>query len=298
MKVLLTGATGFVGGHLTRELIAKGHSVVPLIRPGSEKQLPGKDDKITPVYGDILKPETFRKALGECDAVIHLIGIRREFPQRGITYQKLHIEATRNIVQIAEESGIRRYVHMSALGTSPDSASGYFRSKATAEELVRNSSLEYTIFSPSIIFGPGDEFINYFADVISTFHVIPIVGLGTYRMQPVYIKDLCQIFEQSLTAKNTINECFDIAGPDRFEYREMMQVVKDVAEIKALPVYAPKFLMQGMAKLFQYYKFFPITEDQIVMLYAENITDDHRIFENLGIRQTGFKEGLQMYLTQ
>lgn len=296
MHVFLTGTTGFVGTNLARELVEQGHTVSALVRSGSEDKLPGFGNKITPVYGDILEPESYRHALAGCDAVIHLIGIRREFPQQDITYQKLHIKATQNIVNAAEQQGIQRYIHMSALGVSPDSASGYFRSKAEAERLVRNSSLEYTIFRPSIIFGPGDDFINYFADIMSTFHVIPIVGRGTYRMQPIFISDLCRIFTQSLDKKMTMGENFEVAGPDRYMYRDMMNVIKKILDTWAVAMYTPKLLMKGLAKLFQYYQFFPITEDQIVMLYAENITDDNRIFQILDFEPTGFGEGLQPYL--
>jgi len=296
MRVFLTGGTGYVGSRILQDLLSTGHEVSALVRPGSESKLPVNSDEITVVHGDILDKSSFSEALSQCDAAIHLIGIIREFPGKGITFEKFHVQATQNVLDAARENNIGRYVHMSALGARIDSPSGYFATKARAQELVVSSGLDYTIFKPSIIYGENDDFINYFAGIIKTFHVIPIIGKGTYRMQPISVKDVSQLFTQALTNSSAIGKTYEVAGPDRYEYKEMMQIVKSAIGTWAIPVHTPRAIMSPMAKLFQHLRFFPVTNDQIIMLYDENITDDTRIFEDFDIEPTPFREGIEAYL--
>jgi len=296
MRVFLTGATGYVGRQILLDLIDAGHHPVALVRPGSASKLPINPEAITVAEGDGLKPDTFRNTLVGCDAIIHLVGIIREFPQKGITYRKSHVEFTRNLVNAATDAGISRFIHMSALGAKHDTSSGYFSTKAEAEEILRSSELDYTIFKPSIIFGPDDDFINYFAGMMRTFHVIPIIGAGRYRMQPISLYDVGQIFVRALATPETIGKTYELAGPDRYAYTEMMKKVRDIAGILAIPVHIPKILMSGMATLFQYLPFFPVTKAQIVMLYDENISDDTRVFELFDFQPTPFEQGISQYL--
>jgi len=298
MRVFVSGATGYVGGYLVPALLEQGHSVQALVRPGSESRLPAPGPgSVTPVFGDALNEEQVARGMEGCEAAIHLVGIIREVPSRGITFERLHVRATEYVIRAAAQQQVARYVHMSALGANPDSPAGYLATKARAEQLVRASDLEYTLFRPSIIFGPGDDFINYFAGIMRRFHLIPIIGAGRYRMQPVYVDDVCQAFVRALDAPETVGNTIEIGGPDRYSYRDLMQVVKQVLGIRALPVYNPRILMQGLAKVFGRFGFFPVTEDQIIMLYDENITDDTRAFDLLDIEPTPFREGLQHYLS-
>jgi len=296
MKVFITGGTGYVGSRIVRDLLDAGHEVVALVRDGSKSKLPVDPDRIEIVRGDALIPESFSKAIEDCDAVIHLIAIIREFPRKGITFEKLNLETTRNVLNEAVKHDITRFVYMSALGAKHDSPSGYFTTKARSEDLVRDSGLEYSIFRPSIIHGPGDEFINYFAGIMRTFHVIPIIGAGTYRMQPIHLRNVSQAFVQSLTSEVAVNKTYEVAGPDRYQYRDMMQKIKEAAGAWAIPMYQPKSLMVMLAKVLQYFAFFPVTEAQIIMLYDENITDDERIWEDFDFKPIGFEEGLREYL--
>lgn len=296
MKVFLTGGTGYVGSRILQNLLSAGHEVSALVRPGSESKLPVDSQKVTVVHGDVLNKSSFLEALGRCDAVIHLIGIIRKFPGKGVTFEKFHIQATHNMIAAAKEHGIKRYIHMSALGARKDSPSGYFSTKARAEELVVSCRLDYTIFKPSIIYGENDDFINYFAGIMKTFHVIPIIGKGTYRMQPIAVQDIGDLFVQSLTTPASIGKIYAVAGPDRYEYKEMMQVVKRALGTWAIPVHTPRLLMSSLAKSFQRFRFFPVTTDQIIMLYDENITDDTRMYQDFSIEPTPFKEGIEAYL--
>ncbi len=187
---------------------------------------------------------------------------------------------------------------MSALGVNIESDSQYFVTKARAEEMILASGLDYTIIRPSLIFGPGDEFINYFATIIHRFHTIPVIGHGKYRMQPVYIKDVTTAFVRTLADPEAIEQCYEMGGPERLEYKEMMQKVKNALDTWALTIHYPKSFMMTLASMFQYYHFFPLTLDQIIQLYEENITDDDRIFDQFNITKTPFEDTIIDYLKE
>ena len=296
MKVFLTGGTGYVGSHVLQALLDAGHEVVALVRPGSESDLPVAENTVDIVPGDALVKESYVHALEDCEAIIHLIGIIREFPQRGITFEKLHVDATRNILDAAREHGISRFIHMSALGAKSDSKSGYFKTKARAEAQVEESGMDYTIIRPSIIFGPDDDFINYFVGMMKSFHVIPIIGDGRYRMQPVYVNDVSQAFVRSLQTSASVGKTYEVAGPTQYIYKEMIKIVRSTINTWALIIHPPKTLMTLLAKMFQYFAFFPVTEAQIIMLYDENITDDDRWKDDLNIAPKNFEKTIAEYL--
>ena len=193
MKVFVTGGTGFVGNEVLRQLVAAGHAVRALVRPGSEEKLAVRD-KVEVHHGDVTEPEGLDEALAGCDAIIHLVGIIREFPSRGITFERLHVEATANVLAAARDQGVSRYLHMSSNGTDPTSTLGYHRTKWQAEEAVRASDLDWTIFRPSLIFGKGGEFVTMLADLIRKMPMVPVIGDGRYRMQPVAVTEVAASF--------------------------------------------------------------------------------------------------------
>ena len=182
MKIFIAGGTGFVGGHLTAELLKRGHELILLSHAGSGKTQPG----ITLQQGDVTDPSSYQQAMKGCDAVINLVGIIREFPARRITFERLHVEATACMVQAAQHSGVLRYLQMSALGTRLDAVSGYHRTKWRGEEIVRSSGLAWTVFRPSLIFGPKDAFVNMLAGNLRLAPVMPTMGDGNYRLQPIH----------------------------------------------------------------------------------------------------------------
>ncbi|MFP3869179.1 MAG: NAD(P)H-binding protein, partial [Desulfobacteraceae bacterium] len=177
MLVLVTGSSGFVGNQVVAELLARGHRVRCLLRPGSEKKLKAVN-QVEVAPGDVTHPNTLPAAVKDCDAVIHLVGIIREFPGRGVTFELLHHEATQHVVEAAKAAGVQRYLHMSALGARPGPADRYHTTNYQADEYVQGSGLTYTIIRPSIIYGPEDQSINLFVRQIKTHRIVPIIGDG------------------------------------------------------------------------------------------------------------------------
>lgn len=295
MRVLVTGGTGFVGHRVIEELLHRGHEVRCLMRPGSEKKLLGAEAAQI-VYGDVTQPLSLPPAMSGCDAVVHLVGIIREFPHQGITFQKLHVEATANVVAAAKQANIRRYLHMSALEAKPAPVAGYHQTKQQAEELVMASGLNYSIFRPSIIYGPGDAFINVFKQQIEKLRLVPVIGDGRYQLQPVPVWQVAQGFALALETPLSENRSYDVAGPDPVTFDDLIDTLAKVLKKKALKLHLPVWPIRLSAGLLQGFSWFPVTTDQISMLLAGNTCDPSAYYQDFGLKSLSLKAGLASYL--
>lgn len=293
MLIFLAGGTGFVGGHVREALLARGHSIRLLVhRRGLGTVTPDVEE----IAGDATKPETFEEALRGCDAIINLIGIIREFPGRGITFQHLHPEATGNILAAAKKANVRRHLQMSALGTRSDSTARYFTSKYQAEEEVRKSGLDYTIFRPSIIFGPKDDFINKLAGYMRAFPALPVIGDGEYQLQPISADDVARCFADALEKPETIRQEYELCGPDRYTYNQLLDLIGRVMGKSHVPkLKNPLSLMRLIVPLLEGFSFFPITSDQIAMLVQGN-TCDGSWRKTFDFQPVNLEPGIRSYL--
>lgn len=282
-----------MGSTFTRRFIADGHRVTLLVRPGSEH-------KIEPAE-NLSATETDFQNLDISistgfDAVINCVGIIREFPSRGITFEKTHYEVVQFLIELAKRNKIERFLQVSALGTGPDATTEYFKTKYRAEQLLRDSGLRITIFRPSIIFGPGDEFINMLAGMLRKFPIMPIIGKGEYRLQPVYVDDLSEIVVRTIGDDFTFGESLEIGGPEVLTYVEIIDTVAKTIGKKAIKIGQPVFFMRFLANLFDRFPWFPLTRDQITMLYDESYTDDRRLFDRYGVSPRKLRDALGEYL--
>jgi uncharacterized protein YbjT (DUF2867 family) len=292
MKIFLAGGTGFVGGHVRHALLEKGHEILLL----THRRAMETENGIINVKGDVSHPEIYGEAMRGCDAVINLVGIIREFPDRQVTFTRLHLEATRNLVDSAQRAGVKRFLQMSALGTRPNAVSDYHKSKFQAEEYIRASKLDYTIFRPSMIFGPKDEFVNKLAGFIRNYPAVPVIGSGTYRLQPIAADDVARCFAMALEMPETIGNTYELCGPDQLTYNEMLDIIgKVLGKPSVAKLKSPLGLMKLAARFMQGFSFFPVTIDQIRMLVEENICSSGWP-ETFGFEPTRFSEGIRSYL--
>ena len=274
MKVFVTGAAGYVGSAIVKALLERGHEVVGLVRRSfSEKD---SDPRLTLVRGDLLEPGSYREALAEADAVIHLVGIIREKPSAGATFERIHAEGTRRLLAACREAGFadrgKRFIHMSALGARPGASTDYFRTKWEAEELVRASGMPYFIFRPSVIFGEGSEFLAMLAG-LARMPLTPVIGDGKYRMQPVALATVADLFVKALDHPRT-NTAWDVGGPGQIPFNDMLRAVAAALGRRVRLVHMPLALMKPMVRAFERLPFFPITTNQLAMLLEENICRD------------------------
>jgi NADH dehydrogenase len=296
VKVLLTGATGFVGNEIAGRLLEAGHEVTALVRPVSGPRTGAIPQGVAVASGDVQGPD-LEKHLAGADAVIHLAGIIREFPARGVTFLQSHVEATRNVDRAMKAAGVKRLVHMSALGASPQASTGYFRTKFEAEKLVQDSGLDWTVFKPSIIFGPRDQFVNLLARQVSLAPVIPVIGDGEYRLQPVSVHDVAQGFVQALTKPETIGQTYEVGGPRQMTYNQLLDAIgAALGKNTVAKIHVPLGLMKPMIGALERFAFFPITRGQLEMLLMNNVCDPGAFFMDFGLEPISFEEGVREYV--
>jgi uncharacterized protein YbjT (DUF2867 family) len=277
MNVIVTGATGYVGYHVVKALLEAGHGVVAVSRKGARSSTAsGKDLGILEgaryVVGDVASGAGLKEAAQGCDAMIHLVGIIAQNNDQ--TFQRVHVDGTRNVLEAAKSAGVKRYLQMSALGAASGAASRYSATKFEAEELVRGSGLEWTIFRPSLIFGVGDDFFGRVLKNLVATPVVPQIGDGSFPFRPVWVGDVAQSFVQSLTNPATIGQIYDLVGPKEYTFRQLLDLEMQTLGAKKPVVPAPLFLMDIAVPLMQILgPLAPITNDQYAMLKAGNTAD-------------------------
>ncbi|MFQ5520803.1 MAG: NAD(P)H-binding protein, partial [Candidatus Methylomirabilia bacterium] len=272
-RVFLTGGTGFVGKAVIHALQARGLTVRCLVRPGSEQDLRGFE-AIERVPGDVLSQEGLAASMQGCDTVIHLVGIIREHPSRGITFKRLHTVATANMVEAAEHAGVHRYLQMSALGTHPGARARYHQTKWQAEEAVRQSKLEWTVFRPSVIYGPGDGFISMLARLVRRLPVVPVVGDGRYKLQPVPVEQVAEGFARAVERNTTVGQTYEVGGPRAYAFTEIVDLIGTaLGKPQVRKIYEPLWLMRPVVFALERLPFFPLTSDQLLMLEESNVCE-------------------------
>ncbi len=291
MNITIVGGTGFVGRALIGqwERFSPGGWIRVLSRRKPGKPLPANAEWLA---GSIMDPESLSRALEGADAVFHLTGILAE--TRTQTYEKIHVEGTRNLIERAKALGVRRAVYVSAIGASRDAVSRYHRTKFQAEDLFRWSGLDVTTFRPSVIFGPGDRFVSLFAAMGKKFHVLPVVGPGTNRIHPVYVGDLAQAMALSAERPETIGRTYSIGGPRIYTYRELMETFIASLHLKALILPQPPALLGLGATLQEWILPVPfLTREMIKMALEDNIAMPNDLSLSFNLNPMGLEAYLE-----
>ena len=205
MRIAITGATGFVGSHLANRLESEGHEVV-LIARGSRK------DDVRLVVSDLSDVNVLREAFEGCHAVAHCAGINREIGDQ--TYARVHVEGTRKVVEAAKKAGVEKIVLMSFLRARPQCGSAYHESKWEAEEIVRNSGLDYTIIKASVVYGRGDHMLDHLSHALHTFPVFGLVGLEEKSIRPLAVEDLVHVMRAALVDRRMKRQTIALLGPE------------------------------------------------------------------------------------
>jgi uncharacterized protein YbjT (DUF2867 family) len=294
-RIFVTGATGFVGRAVVPALRARGYAVRCLVRRGSELDLRGME-AIERVEGDVLSPDTLERDMAGCDTVVHLVGIIREEPATLSTFERIHTQGTLNVLEAAATTGVRRYVHMSALGTRPGARSRYHRSKWAAEEAVRASPIPWTIFRPSIIYGRGDQFVNLFASMLR-YPVVPVIGSGQQRLQPVPVQHVAEGFARAVELGTTVKHTYDVGGPEAVTMVQLLdRIGAALGRARVRKVHVPIGLVRPAATLLHRLPGFPLTPDQLLMLEEDNVCDPQPFYSTFGLTPIPLATGLRAML--
>ncbi|MEW6284160.1 MAG: NAD(P)H-binding protein [Candidatus Eremiobacterota bacterium] len=272
MRVLVTGATGFVGYPLTRILVEQGHEVRALVRnPGKAAQLP---EGVEALQGDVLEPATVSSALACCDACVHLVGILREDPDRGVTFDRLHYQATRNVVEACRQNEVRRLLHMSANGAERGLDTAYFASKSRAEAFVQASGLETVVMRPSLIYGGREgrpNFVGMIQQNLRWAPAFPYFGDGNYRLAPVSAREVGLAFASALVRPECPGKTYHLCGSECYSYKELLRLVRDLGGYRSVLFSVPFWMAEMPASWFGRQTWFPLTVEMLRMLRAGNV---------------------------
>ena len=280
-----------MGRAVVDELLMAGHTVRILSRKAPESLPEG----VRHVPGSVVTGEGLDELLSGVDVLVHLVGIIKEAGSN--TFKAAHYEGTVNVITAASRAGVTRYLHMSAMGTRENAVSRYHRTKHAAEEAVRASGLDWTVFRPSTIFGPGDEFINKLAGILKKTPVMPVIGGGKARMQPVAVQDVAAAFRTALESGTHINRTYELGGPEQLNLKLILKKIAQVINKKRLYLNIPIAIVRPAALLGEMLKIpLPVTSDQLIMLGEDNVRTGGDPVEDLGIEWTKFEEGIKKYL--
>jgi uncharacterized protein YbjT (DUF2867 family) len=269
MKVAITGGTGFVGRHLAERLLGEGHEVVLISRhSGKPSDPPGR---ATWVASDLSDPGTLAAAFIGCNAVAHCAGINRELGSQ--TFERVHVQGTRRVVEAAERAGVRRIALMSFLRARPDCGSAYHESKWAAEEIVRASGLDYTIIKAGMVYGRGDHMLDHLSHAFHTLPLLATVGFREKAIRPLAIDDLVQVLQAALIEGRLPRKTVALAGAEELLLSEAAGRVAQVLGRRAWIFPAPILFHRVLARVCEWTMKVPLVAKAQVQILVEGVVE-------------------------
>lgn len=299
--VTVFGGSGFLGRHVVRALALRGYRVrVAVRRPelAGFLQPLGYVGQIQVVQANVRFPDSVERAMAGADVAVNLVGVLAETGKQ--RYDAVHVAGARTVASVAAKASIP-LVHISAIGADKSSPSGYGRSKADGEEAVKAAHGEAIILRPSVMFGPEDTFFNRFAAMAQLSPVLPLIGGGATRFQPVFVGDVALAVARAVDGKAKAGTIYELGGPEVRTFKELMQLMLREIGAKKMLLSVPFGLASLIAALTQWIPGAPLTTDQVAMLKGDNVVSEGartegRTLEGLGVMATALRVELPTYL--
>jgi NADH dehydrogenase len=283
MVVLVTGSTGFLGRKVVQELLKRNHQVRCLVHtPGRERVFEPRSVDVQ--YGAVTDPDALASACRGVDAIIHLVAI---ILQRGqSTFNLINRQGTANLVAAASAAGtVKELIMISAIGATSNRRYPYLFSKWQAERAVIESGLPYTIIRPSLIFGEGDEFINALASLVRIFPVVPVIGTGRNRFQPIQVEDVARCIVSAMGRGDLKGKTVEIGGPEQLSYNEIIGLLASTLQKRRLRFHVPPLLVWPNVMLMQ--KLLPrppLNTEELRMLSIRNVAELDTVEKEFGFK--------------
>ena len=283
LKIVVLGGTGFVGSHLVPRLHAAGHRITVLSRNREQHRELGVLPRVRVENANVHDADSLARRLEGADAAINLVGILNERGSDGSGFEKAHVALTETLIAACRKTGVRRILQMSALRAG-EGASHYLRTRFDAETRVRNSGLAWTIFRPSVIFGPGDGLFFRFASLLSVVPVLPLARAGA-RFAPVYVGDVAEAFARSLAHPHSIGHSYELFGPRVISLREIVRWTAELTGRRRWIIGLPDALGYLQARIGEWLPGKPISRDNFRSLLIDSVGEKDGLGE-LGIVST------------
>lgn len=287
MKILILGGSGFVGGHLARRLSRDDHEITIVTRhaPAAKRLsiLPG----VTIRQFDPYDGKRLADHLQGHDALINLVGILNESGRDGRGFERAHVELPKTAIEACKRTGVRRLIHMSALGAGRGE-SHYLKTRGRAEDMVKVSGLDWTMFRPSTIFGPDDSFLNRFSTLLALSPALPLARPDA-RFAPVYVGDVAEAFARALDNRGTLGQTYELCGPEVLTLREIVQWVAAERGMRRCVVGLPDALGRLQGRVFDFVPGKPFSSDNFKSLLLDSVCSDNG-FQRLGIEAWPMRE--------
>ena len=292
--ILVTGASGFVGSHVVRRLQSSGVQVRAMVRDRAKQPtLPG----VEVVVADLTRPESLAPSVDGIEAIIHAAAITadRKEPYPG-AYDQINRVGTANLVKAAKAAGVSRFVVMSGLGTTRAAAGTYMATRWGLEEAVRDSRIPFVILQPSVLFGGHAEFIAALSRLIRVSPVVPLIGGGNVRFQPLWIEDLVTCLVKALDAEQLVGKAIALGGSEYVTFKEVIQAICQAMSVRRvlvpLPLRVARVQAAVMSRLLPHP---PLTPAALELFDFDNATNLDSLDRNFGFHPQGFRAHLKAH---
>lgn len=294
--ILVTGATGYIGRHLVARLVQGGERPRCLARNISRARSILPADQVELVQGDTTQPATLEGAVRGVDTIVHAAFITADRkPTAGNDYEATNVWGTSNLIKAAKEAGVRRIIELSGLGTKPAKPGSYMQGRYLAEQMLKESGLEWTIIQPSVLFGKDAPFIKGLVDLIRTSPVVPLVGGGKTMFQPIYVEDVVTVIVKVLQEpEHTNGKTYTIGGPEYYSFTQMIDLLLHAMHKRRLKAPAPTPLVGvGAAIMEAILPRPPLTRAAMTLFSFDNATDLNSVERDFGFRPMSFTTYLE-----
>jgi uncharacterized protein YbjT (DUF2867 family) len=294
-RVLVTGASGFIAGHLLPRLASRGHRVRAMWR-GRESLERTRTPGIDWIEGDVTRPETLAAATFEIDVIVHLAGSRASTPQASLEH--VNVMGTRNLLAAGLDGGVQRIVYVSTLGASP-SAGTFFRSRFEAENQVISSGMEHVILRLAVVYGPADHFVTPILEILRRLPVFPMLGDGAFRLQPVAVEDIVDALTQTVERPDVEGGLYELAGPERISFANIVRTIGEVAGLRRPVLRLPDRIASPVTRLARGAGLgTPFTREQLDVLRWGSVlhSSDNPLRSVFRVKPLPFRDALEDYL--